>query len=134
VSDLALKTILHGHASESCRPSLRCKGTAQHTLEASVRSVCSKHPFGLAYRTINKRIRRGRLGIVRFKQQHGKCDICHSWRFGGGSKPIASLLKWFKEALATVCTDYMKDFDNDDNPYLVDTENGDRLYALTSLR
>jgi hypothetical protein len=60
VSDSALKTILHGHASESCRPSLRCKGTAQHTLKASVRSICSKHSFGLAYRTINKRLRRGR--------------------------------------------------------------------------
>ena len=60
-----------------------------------------------AVRTAQRRLAHCRLGVSSFKQQKGRCDICHAYRHSG-SRPVQTVYNEFKECVDKLCPKYFE--------------------------
>jgi len=81
MSDEDLRRILLPLSAESCRLSART-GDAARTLMSSVQHLHHTTPElrrGISYRSLARRLSRGKLGFCKAKKRTDVCDVCRAW-------------------------------------------------------
>ena len=113
VDNQKLRGLLKSSSSESCMFSSRWNDCLR-PLKGSKAAVFREHKeeLGMRYRQFCRRIQGSKIGIVPFKQQKGRCDICLAWQ-KQGIQPSAKVLSSFKEAAALYLPRYFL-FEKDD--------------------